>query len=96
MKKLANKYFLTIMFFLIFSINTSLSPIFSHSRFSRIWGLWFVIFSTFTMFANEYLANHAKVNISKRKLKVTAGIVSLIIILVVFLFFGFWTDWSYL
>lgn len=83
------------MFFLITSI-TTLSPIFIRSRSGGIWRLWFVIFSTFTMFANEYLANHAKVNISKRKLKVTAGIVSLIIILAVFLFFGFWTDWSYL
>ncbi|CAM3183945.1 hypothetical protein SAMN04487792_1517 [Lactobacillus bombicola] len=95
MKKLANKYYLTIMFFLITSI-TTLSPIFIRSRSGRIWRLWFIIFSTFTMFANEYLANNAKVNISKRKLKVTAGIVSLIIILAVFLFFGFWTDWSYL
>ncbi|RMC52133.1 hypothetical protein F5ESL0262_08800 [Lactobacillus sp. ESL0262] len=95
MKKLTNKYYLTIMFFLITSI-TTLSPIFIRSRSGGVWRLWFIILSTFTMFANEYLANNAKVNISKRKLKVIAGIASLIIIMIIFILLGFWSNWNYL
>lgn len=83
------------MFFLITSI-TTLSPIFIRSRSGGIWRLWFIILSTFTMFANEYLANNAKVNISKRKLKVIAGIASLIIIMIIFILLGFWSNWNYL
>lgn len=83
------------MFFLITSI-TTLSPIFIRSRSGRVWRLWFIILSTFTMFANEYLANNAKVNISKRKLKVIAGIASLIIIMIIFILLGFWSNWNYL
>ncbi len=83
------------MFFLITSI-TTLSPIFIRSRSGGVWRLWFIILSTFTMFANEYLANNAKVNISKRKLKVIAGIASLIIIMIIFILLGFWSNWNYL
>lgn len=81
------------MFFLITSI-TTLSPIFIRSRSGGVWRLWFIILSTFTMFANEYLANNAKVNISKRKLKVIAGIASLIIIMIIFILLGFWSNWN--
>lgn len=83
------------MFFLITSI-TTLSPIFIRSRSGGVWRLWFIILSTFTMFANEYLANNAKVNISKKKLKVIAGIASLIIIMIIFILLGFWSNWNYL